>query len=95
MRVGSDFDYLPKTNHHEVEPGPRIHGQLDIGHHFRIMQKPIVSHRQQSKSMVLQITEIRVCPVPRSATPLFKTLYLRICPDTLEICMVFLSVLQK
>lgn len=59
MRVGSDFDHPPKANHHEVEPGPSIHGQLDTGHHLRIMQKPIVSHKQQSKSMVLQITEIR------------------------------------
>ena len=90
MRVGSDFDHPPKANHHEVEPGPHIHGQLDTGHQFRIMQKPTVSHKQQSKSTVLQITEIRVCPVPCSATPLFKTLYVRICPDTPEICAVFL-----
>lgn len=71
MRVGSDFDHPLKANHHEVEPGPRIHGQLDTGHQFRIMQKPTVSHKQQSKSRFSKLQKLESLPSPTfSHTPI-------------------------
>lgn len=84
--MGLDLDHPLKTNYHEVgplsqesmasQPGPDA---LELCKNHR------VNHKQQSKSMVLQITEFTILPTHNSAMPPFKTQYLGICSDTHEI----------
>lgn len=62
--MGSDLDHPLKTNYHEVGPLSQVSMASQPGPvALELCRNHRVNHKQQSKLMVLQITEFTVLPI--------------------------------